>query len=454
MGFFAELGQLSKEHQKERHEEGLEAKRAEREHKADEIETAIKNIQARGALAQGQPGALTPDELKRELGEAQKQLSSLYQPHEAPTLMARLKKAMGPKQPAAAAPAAGAPVLHPGMTLDEVLAAGSPVPKQPTAGKLIGKPFPEGDKWYQIEEDDTGNLTRKVLPGYTEQTRLQELIRQGYTEDEAKKVMRIESGLEAKAVATRKGFKYDPQTDEVVDQDTQERWTRDDVANGRAGETVARMFAGQAKQEKRKAEIEDKKFKNRISAMDHAFTLAVQRNDHSAANRYIASAKNDLVQAQGRMATMDQNEKDALAGNQQAMLSLVANHIGMTLGAQKGARITRAVWEEAIESASWLDQKISKWFHTDENGDHIFDGYKGGVTLTRAQIEQMVALAHQKVDTLKDQVANMQTTFQKELGTGTPAGGGTANPNAPPAAPVLNDEEKKIQQLLNGGGPQ
>ena len=303
-GFLPELAKEAKERRDKRSDQNEESSKALRERKADEIEQAIKNIQARGSLQPGQAGYIAPDDLKKELSAAQQQLTSLYQPHEAPDLLKRVK---GIFQKPSAAQQGG--VLRPGMTLDDVLAAGSPVPKQPTAGKLIGKPFPEGDKWYQIEEDDTGNLTRKVLPGYTEQTRLQELIRQGYTEDEAKKVMRVEGGLEAKAVATRKGFKYDPQTDEVVDQDTQERWTRDDVANGLGGETVARMFAGQAKQEKRKAEIEDKKFKNRISAMDHAFTLAVQRNDHSAANRYIASAKNDLVQAQGRMATMDQNRE-------------------------------------------------------------------------------------------------------------------------------------------------
>ena len=57
------------------------------------------------------------------------------------------------------------------------------------------------------------------------------------------------------------------------------------------------------------------------------------------------------------MNTMDKNLKDALAGDQQAMLSLVANHIGMTLGAQKGARINQAVWNEAVESAPWLARR-------------------------------------------------------------------------------------------------
>ena len=446
MGFFAELGQLSKEHQKERHDESIQSTKALRERKADELETAIKNIQARGSLQPGQAGYIAPDDLKKELSAAQQQLTSLYQPHEAPDLLKRVK---GIFQKPPAAQQGG--VLKPGMTLNDVLAMAGPVPQQPKAGKVIGKPFLSGDKWYQIEEDEQGNFTRKILPGYTEESRLQELVRSGLTEDEAKKVLRIETGLEAKAAPTRKGYKYDAVTDEVIDQDTGERFTRDDVAAGIGGETVARMFTGQKKvaeqKKKEKEETATTAFNRRVEALDHSFHNALNRGDHAAANRYVASTKNDLVQAKARVETMDQNKKDALAGNQQAMLSLVANHIGMTLGAQKGARITRAVWEEAIQSAPWIDQKISKWFHTDENGDHIFDGYKGGVTLTPDQINQMVDLAHQKVGTLENQVKNMQTAFDSELkGTGTPTGGAKAPPTV---EPELTPEEKEIQELIN-----
>ncbi len=282
----------------------------------------------------------------------------------------------------------------------------------------------------------------------------QQYIDAGLSSEDADKAVRIHFGLEPKAPTTVKGKKFDPQTNEAVDMDTGKRYGKDSLNDPDTPEWVRQVFKGHGEATAEKKETALLKFNQRLEAQNHSFDLAIKRSDHAGAQRYVTAAKNDLVQAEGRSKTMDQNEQDALAGNQQAMLSLVANHIGMTLGAQKGARITRAVWDEAIQSAPWLEVKAARWFHTDENGDHIFDGYKGGVTLTRDQIEQMVALAHQKVDTLKDQVANMQTTFQKELGTGTPAGGGTANPNAPPAAPVLNDEEKKIQQLLNGGGPQ
>lgn len=102
---------------------------------------------------------------------------------------------------------------------------------------------------------------------------------------------------------------------------------------------------------------------------------------------------------------MEKNLKSAMNSNppdQQAMLSLIANHIGMTLGAQKGARINQAVWNEAVSSAPWLESEYAKMFHTDPStGEHVFDGWKRGVTLTPGQMHQMVELAHERTDILK-----------------------------------------------------
>lgn len=111
-----------------------------------------------------------------------------------------------------------------------------------------------------------------------------------------------------------------------------------------------------------------------------------------------------------RTKTMDQNLKNAQQGDQQAMLSLVANHIGMTLGAQRGARITQAVWNEAINSTPWLSKVAAKWGP---------DGYLSGVTLAPEQMQQMVRLAHEKTQTLKDHMDRLNS--QREGGTATPA---------------------------------
>jgi len=86
----------------------------------------------------------------------------------------------------------------------------------------------------------------------------------------------------------------------------------------------------------------------------------------------------------------------AKQGDQQAALSVVANHIGMTLGAQKGARINQAVWNEATESAPWL-QNIQKRFGP--------DGYLQGVTLSPQQVDQMVELGKLRRDVMWEQAS-------------------------------------------------
>jgi hypothetical protein len=97
---------------------------------------------------------------------------------------------------------------------------------------------------------------------------------------------------------------------------------------------------------------------------------------------------------------MDENLKNALQGDQQAMISLVANHIGMTLGAQKGARINQAVWNEAVESAPWLSRSGAR-----------FDSrcFLSGVTLTSEQMRQMDRLAHEKVNVLKQHLDRLNS---------------------------------------------
>lgn len=118
-----------------------------------------------------------------------------------------------------------------------------------------------------------------------------------------------------------------------------------------------------------------------------------------------------LEGAKDRVETMDQNLADAMKDkdNQQAMLSLIANHIGMTLGAQKGARINQAVWNEAVASAPWIEASLAKMFHFDaDKGEYVLDGWKTGVTLTPDQMKQMVELAHQKEQTLEHHMERLK----------------------------------------------
>jgi hypothetical protein len=101
--------------------------------------------------------------------------------------------------------------------------------------------------------------------------------------------------------------------------------------------------------------------------------------------------------ANSRFLTMKESEPEAIKANQQAQLNIVTNHLGMTQGAQTGARIGKYTFEEALNSAPWLQVQVAKWFHQDPaTGDYIFDGYKSGVNLTPTQVHQMVDLAAQR----------------------------------------------------------
>lgn len=135
-------------------------------------------------------------------------------------------------------------------------------------------------------------------------------------------------------------------------------------------------------------------------------------------------------EADKRLRIMEQNAQSAVNGDQQAMLSLVANHIGMTLGAQKGARINQAVWDEAIKSAPFL-QNVTKKFDK--------DGYLEGVTLSPQQVKQMVDLGQvvrnnqwQQVEqTFSNYGINLAPEAQEKM---APGAGNNAPSGPPPGA--------------------
>lgn len=139
-----------------------------------------------------------------------------------------------------------------------------------------------------------------------------------------------------------------------------------------------------------------------------------------------------------RLGIMEQNYEAALKGDQQAMLSLLSNHVGMTLGLQKSARITKAFYEEAQNSAPWLAKTGAKF---DDRG------YLSGVTLAPEQMSQMVELGRQKEAQSRERMSETQNSYSdvlKEGGKGSPkaavekpkapqtqAGGYTPPPGAP-----------------------
>jgi hypothetical protein len=121
-----------------------------------------------------------------------------------------------------------------------------------------------------------------------------------------------------------------------------------------------------------------------------AAASAQNRTDKGDATARQATYKTyqPVMDSAERVNVMTQNYEDAVKNHdQQAMLSLLANHLGMTMGLQKGARITKDTYKEAQESRPWLQGAEAKFDK---------DGYLTGVTLSPQQMQSMVQLAHDR----------------------------------------------------------
>jgi len=143
-----------------------------------------------------------------------------------------------------------------------------------------------------------------------------------------------------------------------------------------------------------------------------------------AQSKGIEAQRTAAIAGDSLLRTMIGAADRAKAGDQQAMLSVVANHIGMTLGAQKGARINQAVWNEATESAPLLQNVEKSWGP---------DGYLQGVKLSPQQVDQMVELGKLRRDIMWQQASQTAQAagvplqvpqFQLQFGPAPRAAGG------------------------------
>lgn len=114
----------------------------------------------------------------------------------------------------------------------------------------------------------------------------------------------------------------------------------------------------------------------------------------------------------------------ALKGDQQAMINLLYNHIGMTTGLQKGARITESLISEAENSAPW-EATLLKRIGVDKEFE-ITPELLRGVVLDSQTMHNMVDLAKERVD--QDRQA-----WQREIQS---AKGGYGMTGAPPPPPT------------------
>lgn len=95
----------------------------------------------------------------------------------------------------------------------------------------------------------------------------------------------------------------------------------------------------------------------------------------------VFNAYSPAIDSAERFGLMADAAEKAKKGDQQAGLALLSNHLGMTAGLQKGMRITKGMYEEAINSRPWLQGAAAKFSS---------DGYLGGVALSSKQIDEML----------------------------------------------------------------
>ena len=197
----------------------------------------------------------------------------------------------------------------------------------------------------------------------------------------------------------------------------------------------------QKAEEAHKEALADRRVQEQSDRQLKTIQYALSMNDYKAAKKVVDTSTSDYNQSLDRLQTMESNLKSGMRGDQQAMLSLVANHIGMTLGAQKGARITRAVWDEATESAPLLQRASARF---DDRG------YLLGVTLTPDQMRQMVELGVEKVQVLKNHLQRVNNEYESDLAfkkkIGEPPGGKKTSAPQLVKMRAPNGEEKEVPE--------
>lgn len=206
--------------------------------------------------------------------------------------------------------------------------------------------------------------------------------------------------MEAEQKANAEGFKFMTHGLMPVIQDAQgNSWTGLDLKNPKRLEAmppavknalmadIANTAANMDFQEKKQATAQ-------AFAWDKMLRGIKEKDQAEAVKIY-----DPLVGAKERLAIMDDNAPRAKKGDQQAMVAVLSNHIGLTLGLQKGARITMTHWAEA-EKASPILARLRARAGFDEAGN--FTGFRSGTVLTPEQVDQMVHMGQTAYDEIWD----------------------------------------------------
>lgn len=187
---------------------------------------------------------------------------------------------------------------------------------------------------------------------------------------------------------------------------------------------------GTAAAEERTEKKESRAFGRALSMAD----IREQQRVRTEARKAVTGVETQYKQDETRLNLMEKAQKEANAGNAQADMALISNHLGMTMGLQKGARITQTVWNEAMRTRPWL-QSIKVTF---------VGGLMTGAKLSPEQREQMVELAKDRVS---ESGRSVNDTYQQygehlkghqRITPKTMGGGGEGGAGAPRPAYFLN----------------
>jgi hypothetical protein len=481
-----------------------------RDQQADDLTTQIKSI-ADNIAKVGGKDAPEAAPLIEQLNSTIQRHNALYPPHETPALLARLKTMMGHKPGAAqpdvrsqmtpegmmaAAPIPTNNILQEVNNLTQVhVKGGTPLedarklaiqevtekykvndwtPATGDAGNVYPGPEPapdsgEAQKYFRLELNREGKQREVEVPAGTYEAGWKALegvagvphegpdgrvyqtqVNKAGTNREALMPGVTPDMIKAKQLRPNINNATGG-LDSITDPNRNKVWTASMIADAPADvQTMWNDITKQVQGEtQRKADVEKEKVAEsermlakreaqQFEIQNRSFQNMIAGHDYTAARKEVDKVGENYHDALDRMSTMDQNQRDALKGDQQAMLSLVSNHIGMTIGAQKGARITRAAFEEAQNSAPWLARMGARWSS---------DGYLSGVTLTPDQMEQMVRLAREKVETWKKRKTDVENEYHDAL---NPRPAGSSAPAAAPAGGKPDPVDEQILKLLQG----
>ncbi|HEV2521032.1 MAG TPA: hypothetical protein VGT24_01515 [Candidatus Acidoferrales bacterium] len=202
---------------------------------------------------------------------------------------------------------------------------------------------------------------------------------------------------------------YSKIADGVITDTNGTSWLEGDKSAPPEIQAAFKTYEGvQSKKEAQKATDEVRRSDLSIQRAVKLFPLATQRALAVSATQNIKAQTGALLAARSTYQLMQAELPHAKAGDQQAMVALLTNHINMTLGRVKGGRVTRAFYEEAMQSAPWLARVAARF---DGNG------FLSGVTLTPDQMDQMMGLAK---DTLSSQTDEAVQAMQMGQQFGLP----------------------------------